>query len=129
MNSTKKLSMPRASRILGCALIGLAMPATVLFGQLESGRYLTPPGATVTEQGGRVTGEVRSVPLSAALTFDLSATPPSLTAALADAVLEGGEPFGLTVRSEAGGRLNDGTYWFRGDYLQAIQHADSQYGF
>jgi hypothetical protein len=60
------------------------------------------------------------VPLFATLTFDLSATEPSLTAIITNAVLEGGDPFALTVRSSSGAQLMDGTYQFTGDYLRDI---------
>lgn len=46
-----------------------------------------------------------------------------------NAVLEGGNPFALTVRSETGAQLTDGTYWFRGDYLQELYPSGTQYGF
>jgi hypothetical protein len=67
------------------------------------------------------------VPISATLTFDLAQ--PSVTAVLPNAVLEGGDPFALTVRSSYGARLSDGTYYFRGDYLEDIYPAGTQYGF
>jgi hypothetical protein len=63
------------------------------------------------------------------VTFDLSATPPTLTARLPNAVLEGGDPFALTVRSVSGAQLIDGTYEFTGDYLRDISPASTQYLF
>ena len=44
-------------------------------------------------------------------------------------MLEGGEPFPLTVRSYYGHQLTNGTYRFSGDYLQDIYPTGSQYGF
>src|SRR6266550_8704804 len=91
-------------------LIGLwAWPAGAA---LESGVYQTVPGATVEERGDRVPNGSRVVPLFATLTFDLSAAEPSLTAVITNAVLEGGDPFALTVRSSSGARLVDGAYRF-----------------
>ena len=65
---------------------------------LGSGIYETLPGATVEERGDRVPNGSRVVGLSATLTIDLGTAPPSLTAAIRNAVLEGGDPFALTVR-------------------------------
>jgi len=96
---------------------------------LESGVYQTLPGATVEERGDRVPNESRVVPFSATLTFDLGAAPPSLTAVIPNAVLEGGDPFALTVRSSFGAQLMDGTYYFRGDYLRDITPSGTQYLF
>jgi hypothetical protein len=108
-------------------LVGLlAWPACAA---LESGVYQTPLGATVEERGDRVPNGRRVVPLFATLTFDLSSTEPSLTAVITNAVLEGGDPFSLTVRSSFGAQLMDGTYYFRGDYLQDIYPSGTQYGF
>src|SRR5262249_44332154 len=91
-----------ASRFL-IALPNVAMVLMVYRGQLQpaagafvSGVYQTLPGTTVEERGDRVPNKSRIIPLSATLTFDLEATPPSLTAVIADAVLEGGDPFPLT---------------------------------
>jgi hypothetical protein len=96
---------------------------------LQSGVYQTLPGATVEEHTDRFPAGSRVVPLSATLTFDLSSAPPSLTAVIPNAVLEGGEPFALTVHSSSGLRLNDGTYRFTGDYLREIDPAATQYLF
>lgn len=96
---------------------------------LESGVYQTLPGATVEEHGDRVPNGSRVVPLSATITFDLNATPPSLVAVAANAVLEGGDPFALTVRSASGVSLIGGAYHFAGDYLQAIEPSGTQYLF
>ena len=104
----------------------LAWPACAA---LQSGVYWTPPGTTVEERGDRVPGGIRIVPFTATLTFDLDAAQPSLTAVIPNAVLEGGDPFALTVRSSSGARLIDGTYGFTGDYLQDLYPAGSQYGF
>ena len=68
------------------------------------------------------------MPLFATLTFDLSAAEPTLTAVITNAVLEGGDPFALTVRSSFGAQVTDGTYYFRGDYLQDIDPSGTQYG-
>lgn len=108
-------------------LVGLlAWPAVAA---LESGVYQAPPGASVDERGDRVPGGSRVVPLSATLTFDLRAAPPSLIAVLPNAVVEGGAPFALTVRSSSGGQLPDGTYLFTGDYLRDIDPTGTQYAF
>ena len=108
-------------------LVGLlAWPACAA---LESGVYQTVPGATVEERGDRVPNRSRVVPLFATLTFDLSAAKPSLIAVITNAVLEGGDPFALTVRSSSGARLMDGTYRFIGDYLRDIYPSGTQYLF
>ena len=87
-------------------LVGLSgRPA---WAALESAVYQTVPGAMVEERGDRVPGGSRYVPFFATLTFDLIATEPSLTAVITNAVLEGGEPFVLTVRSSSGTQLVDG---------------------
>jgi hypothetical protein len=96
---------------------------------LLSGAYHTLPGATVEERGDRVPNGGRVVPLSASLVFDLKATPPLLTTFLADAVLEGGEPFALTVRSSTGAALTNGLHRFSGDYLRDLHPAGTQYLF
>ncbi len=111
---------------IGFEVLTLAWPVCAA---LESGVYQTPPGATVVEWGDRVTNTTRVLPISATLTVDLSAVPPSVTAQISNAVLEGGDPFALTVRSEYGAQLPDGTYTFRGDYLQEIYPTGTQYGF
>jgi len=96
---------------------------------VEPDIYQTIPGATAEERGDGVPNQKRIVPWSATLTFDFSATPPSLTAVIPNAVLEGGEPFPLTARSYNGYQLTNGTYRFPGDYLQDIYPTGSQYGF
>jgi hypothetical protein len=96
---------------------------------VESGVYQTLPGATVEESGDRVPNGYRVMPIGATLTLDLRAAPPLLTAMIPNAVLEGGEPFPLTVRSSSGMHLVDGTYRFTGDYLQDLYPAGTQYGF
>ena len=106
--------------------LALAWPACAA---LESGVYQTLPGATVEERGDRVPNGSRVVPISATLTFDLSTAQPSLTAMIPKAVLEGGDPFALTVRSSYGAQLMDGTYWFTGDYLREIYPSGTQYLF
>src|SRR5687768_8833705 len=87
---------------------------------LSSGIYQTLPGATVEELD--IAGERRMLPISATITFHLNATSPSLTAFLPNAVLEGRDPFPLTVRSSFGAQSPDGTYYFRGDYLEGTQY-------
>ena len=96
---------------------------------VEPDVYRTISGATAEERGDGVPNERRIVPWSATLTFDFGATPPSLTAVIPNAVLEGGEPFPLTVRSYYGYQLTNGTYRFSGDCLQDIYPTGSQYGF
>ena len=113
----------------GTASSAFSVKVNALASPLESGNYQTLPGATVEERGDAVPNRSRVVPLSATLTFDLSAAPPSLTAVISNAVLEGGEPFALTVLSSSGFRLNDGTYRFTGDYLRDIQPSGTQYEF
>lgn len=104
----------------------LALPACAA---LASGVYQTLSGATVREWGDRVPNGSRMVPLFATLRFDLTSTPPSLTAVMTNAVLEGGDPFALTIRSSSGSRLANGTYRFQGDYLREIYPSGTQYGF
>ena len=96
---------------------------------LESGVYQTFPGATVRENGDHVTNRSRVVPIAATLTFDLSAAPPSLTAFIPNAVLEGGDPFALTVRSSSGVLRTNGTWEFSGDYLRDLYPSGTQYLF
>jgi len=112
--------------------IGLAVHvalAWIACAALESGVYQTPPGAIVEERGDRVPNGSRVMPFSATVTFDLSASPPTLTALMPNAVLEGADPFALTVRSVSGAQLIDGTYGFTGDYLRDISPASTQYLF
>jgi hypothetical protein len=106
--------------------LALAWPACAA---LASGVYQTSPGATVQEWGDRVPNRSRVVPFFATLTFDLSAAQKSLTAVITNAVLEGADPFALTVRSSSGSRLADGTYSFTGDYLRDIYPSGTQYLF
>ena len=97
--------------------------------QVESGVYQTLTGTTVTEVGDRVTNRSRVVPFSATLTFDLQSPQPSLVAFIPDAVLEGGAPFALTVRSSPGTQPASGTYRFGGDYLRELYPQGTQYLF
>jgi hypothetical protein len=106
--------------------LALAWPACAA---LASGVYQTLPGATAHEWGDRVPDGSRMVPLFGTLRFDLSSAPPSLTAVITNAVLEGGDPFVLTLRSSSGSQLVDGTYEFMGDYLREIYPSGTQYGF
>jgi hypothetical protein len=94
---------------------------------LQSGVYQTLAGATVVESGDRVTNETRVVPMSAILKFDLAAAQPSLTAEIPNAVLEGGDPFPLTVHSLSGAQQMDGSFKFSGDYLRDIYPSGTQY--
>jgi hypothetical protein len=96
---------------------------------LKSGVYQTLPAATVEERGDAVPKGTRVVPISATFTFDLGSPQPSLTAVITNAVLEGREPFALTVRSSSGAQLMDGTYRFTGDYLRDIEPSGTQYLF
>jgi hypothetical protein len=91
--------------------------------------YQTLPGAMVQETGDRVPNGSREVPLFATLTFDLAATPPSLAAVITNAVLEGGAPFTLSVRSSSGSQAVDASYRFTGDYLRDIEPSGTQYLF
>jgi hypothetical protein len=114
--------------------IGLALGVHLALGwsafaALQSGVYQTVPGAMVREWGDRVPNGSRDVPLFATLTFDLSSAPALLTAVITNAVLEGGEPFALTVRSSLGSQLPDGTCMFTGDYLRDIYPSGTQYLF
>ncbi len=108
-------------------LVGLLTPPA--HAALESGVYRTLPGVTVEERGDRVPNGSRIVPFAATVTCDLSARPPSLTAVIPNAVLEGGDPFPLTVRSPSGAQLMDGSYTFAGDYLREICPSGTQYLF
>jgi hypothetical protein len=67
--------------------------------------------------------------MSATLMFDLRAPEPSLTAVITNAVLEGGDPFPLTVRNSLGLPLEDGAYRFTGDYLRDLIPSGTQYLF
>lgn len=48
---------------------------------------------------------------------------------ITNAVLEGGEPFPLTVRSSSGSLDADAAYRFDGDYLRAVYPSGTQYLF
>jgi hypothetical protein len=96
---------------------------------LPSGVYQTAPGTTVQEFGDRLREGSRTIPLTATVTFDLQDGRPNLTAVMADAVLEGGDPFALTVCSSSGAQYNDSTYLFTGDYLRNIEPSGTQYLF
>lgn len=104
----------------------LAMPAE---GQLQSGHYQTLADATVTEHGDRVPSGSRVVPFSATVSLDVVSAPPGLSAFIADAVLEGGAPFPLTVHSSSGSLQPDGSYRFNGDYLRDVYPNGTQYLF
>lgn len=96
---------------------------------VEPDVYRTMPGAVVDEDGDWLPSGSRTLPITATLAFDFSTTPPSLTAEIPNAVLEGGAPFPLTVRSSYGYRLSNGTYRFSGDYLRDLSPAGSPYAF
>ena len=106
--------------------LALAWPCSAA---LESLDYQTLPGATVEERGDRVPNESRIMPISATVTFNLKTTPPLLLARIPNAVLEGGDPFPLTVHSFSGAQLMDGTYRFSGDYMRDIYPSGTQYLF
>jgi hypothetical protein len=108
-----------ASSLVFISLGLVAWPACAAF---QSGVYQTLAGATVQERGDRVPNGSRVIPYCAALTFDLGGAQPSLAAVIPNAVLEGGDPFPLTVHSSFGAQLADGTYDFRGDYIQDTQY-------
>ena len=95
----------------------------------EPDLYRTVPGAVAQERGDRVPNGSRIVPISATMSFDYRTAPPSLTADIPNAVLEGGAPFPLKVQSYYGQSLSNGTNQFTGDYLQDIYPTGSQYGF
>ena len=124
--------------------IGFALCLTLAYSAnagIESGTYYTIPGATLLEVGDNVPNGSRIVPLSATLTFNLADAPPSLTAVIHNAVLEGGssyadhwlgglqQPFELTLHSLTGSQLADGSYKFSGDYLKDIYPSGTQYLF
>jgi hypothetical protein len=119
------LALSKAVAVFACHLV-LAWPA---WAAIQSGIYEVLPGTTVEEWGDRVPNGSRMVPLSATLRIDLSAAQPSLTAVIPNAVLEGGDPFALTVRSETGAKMTNDTYRFTGDYLQDLYPSGTQYGF
>jgi hypothetical protein len=126
------MSPHAAIRVMAAARLitgGTFLNGGIAAAALQSGTFLTAPGATAVEFGDRVQGETRTVPVTAALTFNLESIPPSLTAVLTNAVLEGGAPFVLTVRSDHAWQLSDGTWRFQGDYLKDIQPSGSQYLF
>src|SRR5262245_49004478 len=117
-------------RVIPFAALGLYLAlASPLFAALDSGVYQTVLGAVVAESGDRVTNGTRTVPMFATLTLDLSANPPSLSAVITNAVLEGGNPFTLAVRSSSVQQLTNGTYRFMGDYLRDIYPQGTQYLF
>jgi len=115
-----------ATALVFAAHLVLPWPA---WAGLASGVYQTPPGATVREWGDRVPNGSRIMPLFATVTFDLSSAMPSLTAVITNAVLEGGSPFSLTIRSSSGSQLASGNYKFEGDYLGEIYPSGTQYLF
>jgi hypothetical protein len=119
------LALSKVLAVFACHLV-LAWPA---WAAIQSGVYEVLPGTTVEEWGDRVPNRSRMVPLSATLRIDLSSTQPSLTAVIPNAVLEGGDPFALTVRSETGAKMTNDTYRFTGDYLQDLYPSGTQYAF
>ena len=96
---------------------------------VEPDVYRTMPGAVVDERGDGIPTGSRTVPISATLTFDFSTMPPSLTAVMPNAVIEGRAPSPLTVRSYYAYQRTNGTYRFSGDYLRDLYPTGSQYGF
>ena len=128
--SDQRFLRPRCQAVRVSILLGVHLAlAVTAHAALESGVFQTPSTALVREWGDRVPNESRIVPMFATLTFDLRAAPPSLTAMITNAVLEGGDPFALTVRSSFGSQQVDGTYRFTGDYLRDIQPSGTQYLF
>src|SRR5688572_12462977 len=125
-DSVRQFRSMRLKLLASIVICLLAWPAAAA---LESGVYQVAAGSTVEERGDRVPNEIRTVPLSATVQFDLSSVPPSLTAVINNAVLEGGTPFPLTVRSSEGYQLANGTWRFSGDYLRDIQPSGTQYLF
>ena len=126
------MQFPRFLRAVLEALVVLGVylaPVLPARAVLQSGDYQTLAGATVVESGDLVTNQTRVVPIFATLTFELNAAQPSLTAMIPNAVLEGEPPLPLTVRSSFGAQDQNGTYHFRGDYLQNIYPSGTQYGF
>ena len=115
------------SGALGVLVLGLG--AGTASAALQSGVYQTVPGGTVLEFGDRVPGGSRTVPCFATLKFDLSGSPPSLAAMLTNAVLEGGAPFTLTVRSASGSAMSSNVWRFQGDYLRDLYPTGTQYAF
>jgi hypothetical protein len=123
---------PGVARKLAAGFMVSAMDlvlASTSYAVLPSGVYQTVSSATVEEEGDRVPNGRRVVPLFATLTFDTRAAPPSLTATITNAVLEGGAPFALTVRSSSRSQPVDGIYEFTGDYLGDIYPTGTQYVF
>jgi hypothetical protein len=118
----------RRLRIAGsvAVVLLLAWPVTAA---VESGAYQVAPGATVEERGDRVPNGSRIVPLGATVEDRFGRHSPSLTAVITNAVLEGGSPFSLTVRSSSGYQLANNGYRFSGDYLRDIYPSGTQYLF
>jgi hypothetical protein len=126
---TTTITLTAADGAGGTGSRAFSVTVNAVVSPLQSGVYQTLPVATVEERTDRFPTGSRLVPLSATLRFDLSSAPPSLTAVIPNAVLEGGEPFALTVHSSSGVRLNDGTYRFTGDYLREVDPSGTQYLF
>jgi len=126
VQSLLKLRKAAAVSIVFGVHLALTWPVC---GALESGVYQTIPGATVEERGDTVPNGSRIVPIFATLTFDLGPAQPSLTAVIPNAVLEGGDPFALIVRSSSGAKLVGDTYQFTGDYLRETNPSGTQYLF
>ena len=98
-DQVKKITVkPRCIPATTCGIIA-ALWAGSARADLESGVYHTLSEAVVEEWGDRVPNRSRLVPLFATFTFDLNLHPPAVTALITNAVLEGGNPFVLTVRS------------------------------
>ena len=108
-------------RFISCVLAGLVFETSVLKANdaFEFTVYRTLPGATVEERGDRIPAGVRVVPISATFHLDPTATTPEMTGSISNAVLEGGGPFELSVRSVSGVLLPGGSVRFSGDYLPA----------
>ena len=123
----------RCSRALGdtvAVLILLVLPGVVCAAAVvDSVVYRTVPGVTVEERGDRVPNGLRIVPVSATFGFQLNGDELSLTGVVHNAVLEGGDPFALSVRSQFWQQPTADAYRFLGDYLADLNPSGTQYLF
>lgn len=119
---------PKIRSVWGCGALWLAF-AWSSSAAFDLSIYHTLSGATAVERGDRVPGGSRTIPLAATVAFDSRGAEPSMAAVLSNAVLEGGDPFVLTVRSASGVRLPDGRSRFTGDYLLDVEPSGTQYAF
>ncbi len=121
--------MSRWSLALAVCVVAIPVLVGSLQAAFESGVFKTVAGATVQEWGDGVVSGSRVVPISATVTLELSGAVPTMTAFITNAVLEGGEPFVLRVRSSDGYVLAGGGYGFTGDYLGQMYAEGTQYVF